>query len=127
MEIEIKSSLLKKDNINEILYKEEDNLLTESIKDFENNNNKSQDNIKVNNLNKAKELLKTLLKKSLDERLTLLEKKEKVPSILDKTTKELNKTITSISLKVNKIISDKIKKEKEKQSKLKPKSYAFKI
>ena len=123
MEIEIKSSLLKKDNINEILYKEEDNLLTESIKDFENNNNKSQDNIKVNNLNKAKELLKTLLKKSLDERLTLLEKKEKVPSILDKTTKELNKTITSISLKVNKIISDKIKKEKEKQSKLKPNKY----
>ena len=40
-------------------------------------------------------LLKTLLKKSLDERLTLLDKKEKVPSIIKKTITELNKTITA--------------------------------
>ena len=117
MNYEIKSSILSKESISDLINKEDINLLNANITEFEINNTISQNDIRANNLEKAKELLKKLLKETLDGPLTLLEKKGKPDLNQLETTSKLTKEITNLVTKMNKQILEKLKKDKEKQSK----------
>ncbi len=109
MENEIKSSIVNKDNLNNIVNKAQFNDL--SI--IENKANKA----KNNNLEEAKELLQNLLKKSFEPKLTLYEKNTRIHFIKLHTTNELIKDITNLTIKMGKQIQEKLKKDKEKVSK----------
>ena len=72
-----KSVILNKYDKDKILNNEQKSLFNE--KNIEQSySNKLQDEEKDNNLEKAKELLKKLLKESLDKKLTLCEKNYKI-------------------------------------------------
>ena len=119
MENKIISSILSKNDKDIILKDEQLNISSENNFDSENNLNKSQNESKNNNLEKAKELLQKLLKESLENKLVLSEKNAKLHFLKIKTTSELTKSITNLTIKMGKQIQEKIKKDKEKQSKLK--------
>ena len=120
MDNKITSASLIRDINNVSLLKEQTNVFNNnSSLDLEDNLNKSKDGQKSNNLEKMKELLGKLLKESLDQRLTLSEKKCNAHFKKIETTYDITKTITSLAEKMSQQIKDKLKKDKEKQSKLK--------
>ena len=120
MENKIASTLLNKDNKNLIIDRDQKNYINDSsIIDLNDSLNKSQDDPKSNNLEKMKELLGKLLKESLDQRLTLSEKTCKIHFMKIKATLDITKTITNITKNMGKQIQEKLKKDKEKQLKLK--------
>ena len=116
MNNDIKSSILSKESLSDLINKEDINLLNENIT-FETSKTISQDDIRANNLEKAKELLKKLLKETLDGRLTLLEKNAERRSKEITTSRYLTTTIENLAIKMNKQVLEKLKKDKEKQSK----------
>ena len=124
MENEISSNIINKENIT---------LSKESIKENNDNNIKLEDNLNIdaqkaledknNSLKKVKDILDKLLKDSFEQKLTLLEAKANKHSYIIKTTLETTKSITNLSIKMNKQIQEKIKKDKEKKSKSRTNRY----
>ena len=124
MENEISSNIINKDNIIQS---------KESTKEINDNNIELGDNLNIdvqkaledknNSLKKVKDILNKLLKDSFEQKLTLLEAKANKHSYLIKTTLETTKSITNLSIKMNKQIQEKIKKDKEKKSKLRANRY----
>ena len=111
MKNEIKSTILPKDNQNDIS--------NESPIKKDNDENNVQNKSNDNKLEKTKEFLKQLLKESLDKRLTISEKKSRNHIMTINTTLELTNSIKNLAIRMNKQIQEKIKKDKEKQAKLK--------
>jgi hypothetical protein len=120
MENRIMSSILSKNDKDIILNDDLINISSENNFDSESNLNKSQNESKINNLEKTKELLQKLLKESLENKLAISEKKAKIHFLKIKTTLELTNSITNLTMKMCKQIQEKIKKDREKQSKSKP-------
>jgi len=126
MENEISSNIINKENIT---------LSKESIKENNDNNIKLEDNLNIdaqkaledknNSLKKVKDILDKLLKDSFEQKLTLLEAKANKHSYIIKTTLETTKSITNLSIKMNKQIQEKIKKDKEKKSKSKSRTNRY--
>ena len=126
MENEISSNIINKENIT---------LSKESIKENNDNNIKLEDNLNIdaqkaledknNSLKKVKDILNKLLKDSFEQKLTLLEAKANKHSYIIKTTLETTKSITNLSIKMNKQIQEKIKKDKEKKSKSKSRTNRY--
>ena len=114
-----KSVILNKYDKDIILNNEQKSLFNEKNIEQSNNSNKLQDKEKVNNLEKAKELLKKLLKESLDKKLTLCEKNYQNYNINIKNIKEINESLTKLVIRMNKQIQEKIKKEKQKRNAIK--------
>ena len=124
MENEISSNIINKENIT---------LNKESIKENNDNNIELEDNLNIdaqkaledkkNSLKKVKDILNKLLKDSFEQKLTLLEAKANKHSYIIKTTLETTKSITNLSIKMNKQIQEKIKKDKEKKSKSRTNRY----
>ena len=117
MKNEIKTNILSRKRISDLINFEDINLLNSNITEFEINKTISQNDIRTNNLEKAKELLKKILKENLDVRLSLLEKNLKSHINQLETTSDLTKTLTKLTTKMNKQILEKLKKDKENQSK----------
>ena len=122
MQNEIKSTLVNKDNLTNIINKVQINNLSE----LENNINNLLNEEKVvnNNLEKVKGLLQNLLKKSFEPKLTLLEKNTRIHFIKLHTTNELIKETTNIAKIMAIQVQEKIKKSKEKQSSKRPSRFA---
>ena len=126
MENEISSNIINKENIT---------LSKEGIKENNDNNIKLEDNLNIdaqkaledknNSLKKVKDILNKLLKDSFEQKLTLLEAKANKHSYIIKTTLETPKSITNLSIKMNKRIQEKIKKDKEKKSKSKSRTNRY--
>ena len=126
MENEISSNIINKENIT---------LSKEGIKENNDNNIKLEDNLNIdaqkaledknNSLKKVKDILNKLLKDSFEQKLTLLEAKANKHSYIIKTTLETTKSITNLSIKMNKQIQEKIKKDKEKKSKSKSRTNRY--
>ena len=124
MENEISSNIINKDNIT---------LSKENTKENKDNNIELEDNLNIdaqkaledknNSLKKVKDILNKLLKDSFEQKLTLLEAKANKHSYIIKTTLETTKSITNLSIKMNKQIQEKIKKDKEKNSKSRTNRY----
>ena len=124
MENEISSNIINKDNIT---------LSKENTKEIKDNNIELEDNLNIdaqkaledknNSLKKVKDILNKLLKDSFEQKLTLLEAKANKHSYIIKTTLETTKSITNLSIKMNKQIQEKIKKDKEKNSKSRTNRY----
>ena len=124
MENKIISTIYSRDNKNIPLNKERISSINDNSKiDLNDSSNISQDEPKNNNLVKMKELLNKLLKQTLDQRLTLSEKNTKIHFMKIKATYDLTKTITKLTINMGKQIQEKLKKDKEKQSKLKSNRY----
>ena len=120
MENKIISTLLNRDNKYLSINRDQTNYINDNSSiDLNVSLNKSQDDPKSNNLEKMKELLGKLLKESLDQRLALSEKTCKIHFMKIKTTLDITKTITNITKNMGKQIQEKLKRDKEKQSKLK--------
>ena len=122
MQNEIKSAIVNKDNLTNIINKVQINNLSE----LENNiNNLLNEEKEVkNNLEKVKGLLQNLLKKSFEPKLTLLEKNTRIHFIKLHTTNELIKETTNIPNRMAMQVQEKIKKSKEKQSSKRPSRFA---
>ena len=124
MENEINSNIINNDNIilskgntkenNDNKIELEDNLNIDAQKGLED---------KKNNLKKVKDILDKLLKDSFEQKLTHLEANTNKHSYIIKTTLEITKSITNLSIKMNKQIQEKIKKDKEKKSKSRTNRY----
>ena len=124
MENEISSNIINKDNIT---------LSKENTKEIKDNNIELEENLNIdaqkaledknNSLKKVKDILNKLLKDSFEQKLTLLEAKANKHSYIIKTTLETTKSITNLSIKMNKQIQEKIKKDKEKNSKSRTNRY----
>ena len=114
MENEIKSSLLNTDALKNILNDEPLN------SNFDNISINSENDSVDKNKEKAKELIQKLLKESLDQRILNSERTTRNQLILIKNTKELTLTITRVTQRISKQVDEKIKRDKEKQSKAKP-------
>ena len=94
-------------------------MLNENLIKKENNTNKQQNDSQIDKLEKTKELLKQLLKQTLDNKLLLIEKKSRNHFATINVTLELTKAIKNEAIKMGKQIEQKMKKDKEKQSKIK--------
>ena len=116
MENEINSNIINKDNIIYSNFELEDNLNKDAQKTLED---------KSNSLKKVKDILNKLFKESFEQKLSLLESKANKHSYIIKTTLETTKSITNLSIKMNKQIQEKIKKDKEKKSKLRTNRYGI--
>ena len=114
MDNEIKSSLLNTDALKNILNDEPLN------SNFDNISINSDNELVNKNKEKAKELIQKLLKESLDQRILNSERTSRNQLILIKNTKDLTLTITRVTQRISKQIEEKIKRDKEKQSKAKP-------
>ena len=117
MENEIKESLYNKINISTFLNKENSNINNEYSMEKNNDSNKEQKETKKSNIEIAKEILQKMLKKSLDQRLNICEKKSKSHFLAINSTLEITKSITNLTIRINRQINEKMKKDKEKQSK----------
>ena len=113
----IKSSLLNVDNIKNILDDEQINSI--NINNLENISVNSENQIANRNKEKAKELIQRLLKESLDQRILNSERIARNQLISIKNTKDLTLSITNVTLRLSKQIQEKIKRDKEKQTKVK--------
>ena len=113
----IKSSLLNVDNIKNILDDEQINSI--NINNLENLSVNSENQIANRNKEKAKELIQRLLKESLDQRILNSERIARNQLISIKNTKDLTLSITNVTLRLSKQIQEKIKRDKEKQTKVK--------
>ena len=114
--MKIKSNINNKNNI---LEKEPINTPNDYSIDIEDNPDKLKDDPNVNKFDKVKELLQKLFKQSLDQRLTIIDKKSKNQMITIKNTLKLTYSITDVAIDMNKQIQEKLKKDKKKQSKFK--------
>ena len=110
-------SLLNTDNIKKILNEEQINSISLN---FDENLINTENQIANQNKEKAKELIKRLLKESLEPRILNSEKICKNQLITIKNTKELTLSLTKITQRISKQIEEKIKRDKEKQSKVRP-------
>ena len=113
----IKSSLLNVDNIKNILDDEQINSI--NINNLENISVNSENQIANRNKEKAKELIQRLLKESLEQRILNSERIARNQLISIKNTKDLTLSITNVTLRLSKQIQEKIKRDKEKQTKVK--------
>ena len=113
----IKSSLLNVDNIKNIIDDEQINSI--NINNLENISVNSENQIANRNKEKAKELIQRLLKESLDQRILNSERIARNQLISIKNTKDLTLSITNVTLRLSKQIQEKIKRDKEKQTKVK--------
>ena len=113
----IKSSLLNVDNIKNILDDEQINSI--NINNLENISVNSENQMANRNKEKAKELIQRLLKESLDQRILNSERIARNQLISIKNTKDLTLSITNVTLRLSKQIQEKIKRDKEKQTKVK--------
>ena len=118
MDVDIKSSITSKGYVNKILSEETLNFNIGNLLVADNNINKENES-KINNMNKAKEILEKLLKESFDKRLKICEKNATNHLQIIKSTMDTTKAISSLATKINKQVQEKIKKDKEKQLKLK--------
>ena len=98
MENEIKSTILTKENQN--------NIPNESPIKKDNDENNVQNESNNNKLEKTKEFLKQLLKESLDKRLTISEKKSRNHIMAINTTLELTNSIKNLAIRMNKQIQE---------------------
>ena len=114
--MKIKSNINNKNNV---LEKELINTPNDYSIDIEDNPDKLKDDPNVNKFDKVKELLQKLFKQSLDQRLTIIDKKSKNQMIKIKNTLKLTYSITDVAIDMNKQIQEKLKKDKKKQSKFK--------
>ena len=119
--MKIKSNINNKNNI---LEKTPINTPNDYSIDIEDNSDKLKDDPKVNKFDKVKELLQKLLKQSLDQRLTTIDKKSKNQMIAIKNTLKTTYSITDVAIDMNKQIQEKLKKDKKKQSKFKTNKYS---
>ena len=110
-------SLLNTDNIKKILNEEQINSISLN---FDENLINTENQIANQNKEKAKELIKRLLKESLEPRILNSEKICKNQLITIKNTKELTLSLTKITQRISKQIEEKIKRDKERQSKVRP-------
>ena len=118
MDIPIKSSLLNTDCMKNLLKDEQINSINLNFDDIPIN---SEIKIANENKEKAKELIKRLLKESLEQRLLSSERTTRNQLLTIKNTKDLTLSITKVTLRISKQIEEKIKRDKEKQaSKIKP-------
>ena len=128
MEKEIKSSLINSNNINCIQSKETINSNNDCSLELEVKSNKKieKEKAKGHKLDKAAKFLQKLLKDTLDQRLTLCEKKSKNHFFIIQKTSEISNSMTNLAIKMNKQIQEKIKKNKERrQSKLRESKYGL--
>ena len=116
MENSIKSSLINTDNLKSFLNDEP----IEAINTNFDNISCSSNNKSINDsIEKAKELIEKLLKESLDQRISTLDKNSSKQLNIIKNSKDLANAVTNMTLRISKQIQEKIKKDKEKQNKLK--------
>lgn len=116
MENSIKSSLINTDNLKSFLNDEP----IEAINTNFDNISCSSNNKSINDsIEKAKELIEKLLKESLDQRISILDKNSSKQLNIIKNSKDLANAVTNMTLRISKQIQEKIKKDKEKQNKLK--------
>ena len=118
MDADIKSSITSKGYVNKILAEETLNFNMDNLLESDNNINIENES-KVNSMNRAKEILEKLLKDSLDKRLKICEKNSTNHLQIIKSTMDTTKSISNLVSKMNKQVQEKIKKDKEKQLKLK--------
>ena len=116
MNNEIKSSLLNTDNLNNFLNDEPIDAINTNFDNFSTTSNNINNN---DSLEKAKELISKLLKESLEQRISTLDKNSTKEFTTIKNSKDMTNTITNMVLKISKQIQEKIKKDKEKQAKTK--------
>jgi hypothetical protein len=90
-------------------------ILNENLIEKDNNINKLQNDSKIDKLEKMEELLNQLLKKTLDNKLMIIEKKTRSHLMTINMTLELTKSIKNEAIRMCKQIELKIKKDKEKQ------------
>ena len=112
-----------KNDANKIINTESSNISKDNSIELEEKSNKSQIETKEDKIKKTKELIKKLLKESLDQRLIISEKKGTNHMNIIKTTLELTKSLTNITKVMNKQRQEKLKKDKGKQNKLKQNRY----
>ena len=117
MKNEIKESLYNEININTSLNKDNTNINNDYSMKNDVDSNKEQKETKNNNMEIAKIILQKMLKESLDQRLKICEKKSKNHFLTINSTLETTKSITNLTIRMNRQIKEKIKKDKEKQSK----------
>ena len=116
MENSIKSSLINTDNLKSFLNDEPIDAINTNFDNIScSSNNKSIND----SIEKAKELIEKLLKESLDQRISTLDKNSSKQLTIIKNSKDLATTVTNMTLRISKQIQEKIKKDKEKQNKLK--------
>ena len=117
MKNEIKEKLYNEININTSLNKDNTNINNDYSMKNDVDSNKEQKETKNNNMEIAKIILQKMLKESLDQRLKICEKKSKNHFLTINSTLETTKSITNLTIRMNRQIKEKIKKDKEKQSK----------
>ena len=117
MDNQIKSSLLNTDSMKNILNDVQINSINLNFDDIPIN---SENHLANRNKEKAKELIQRLLKESLEQRIFNSEKTTRNQLVTIKNTKDLAISITKVTLKISKQIEEKLKRDKEKQSKTKP-------
>ena len=116
MENSIKSSLINTDNLKSFLNDEPIDAINTNFDNIScSSNNKSIND----SIEKAKELIEKLLKESLDQRISILDKNSSKQLNIIKNSKDLANAVTNMTLRISKQIQEKIKKDKEKQNKLK--------
>lgn len=116
MENSIKSSLINTDNLKSFLNDEPIDAINTNFDNIScSSNNKSIND----SIEKAKELIEKLLKESLDQRISTLDKNSSKQLNIIKNSKDLANAVTNMTLRISKQIQEKIKKDKEKQNKLK--------
>ena len=116
MENSIKSSLINTDNLKSFLNDEPIDAINTNFDNIScSSNNKSIND----SIEKAKELIEKLLKESLDQRISTLDKNSSKQLTIIKNSKDLANAVTNMTLRISKQIQEKIKKDKEKQNKLK--------
>ena len=122
--MENRTSIRKKnDDINKRLNTESVNISNENSIEIVDNSNKSQTDIKEDKIKKTKELIRKLLKESLDKKLIISEKKSSNQITLIKTEIKSITSLTKDIEKWSKQIEEKIKKDKKKYSKIKQNRY----
>ena len=116
MKNSIKSSLINTDNLKSFLNDEPIDAINTNFDNIScSSNNKSIND----SIEKAKELIEKLLKESLDQRISILDKNSSKQLNIIKNSKDLANAVTNMTLRISKQIQEKIKKDKEKQNKLK--------
>ena len=125
MDADIKSSIASKGYVNKILAEETLNFNMDNLLESDNNIIKENES-KISSMNKAKEILGKLLEELLDKKLKIYEKNSSNHLQIIKSTMDTTKTISNLVTKMNKQVQEKIKKDKEKQLKLKGGRFAGK-
>ena len=113
MDKQIKSSLLNTDSMKNILNDVQINAINLNFDDIPIN---SEIQIVNEKKEKAKDLIRRLLKESLEQRILTSERAARNQLLTIKNTKELTLSLTKVTQRISKQIEEKIKRDKEKQS-----------